>query len=329
MIIVRVPLRISLGGGGTDLFHWYKNHNSFLVTATINKFIYLTISRRDLSKDFWLSYSKIENINKKKKIKHSIIKEILNKYFINNGLEVHTISEVPSNSGLGSSGALSVGLIQALMKQNKKDISINELAEKAVNIEMKLNKKAAGKQDQYASAYGGFIKLSINKNGKTKVEKLKISKSRTKEFEQNIYLIYIQNRRFTYQILKKQSKLINNKFSKITIMKKIQKLGFKSCELLENGKIDDYGYLLDEHWNLKKKIGTFMSNPNVNILYENLKKNGVTGGKIIGAGGGGFLMTFVPKKNRSKFNKYIKKKNLDILDWNFHPKGSEIIFSDD
>ena len=109
---------------------------------------------------------------------------------------------------------------------------------------MKLNKKAAGKQDQYASAYGGFIKLSINKNGKTKVEKLKISKSRTKEFEQNIYLIYIQNRRFTYQILKKQSKLINNKSSKITIMKKIQKIGFKSCELLENGKIDDYGYLL-------------------------------------------------------------------------------------
>ena len=328
MIIARVPLRISLGGGGTDLFHWYKKHESFLVTSTINKFIYVTISNRDLTKDYWLSYSKIENLKHKNKIKHSILKKILHKYLKKKGLEVHTISEVPSNSGLGSSGALSVGLIQCLMHHSKKTISTKDLAEKAVNIEMQLNKKAAGKQDQYASAYGGLLKLFIDKKGKTSVKKLNISKKKFQEFEKNIFLIYIKNRRFTYQILKKQSKLINNKPSKINIMKKIQKIGYKSCEVLENGKIDDYGYLLDEHWELKKSIGEFMSNSNVDVLYRQLKKNGATGGKIIGAGGGGFLMVYVPKKNKHKFKKYIDAKNLDILNWNFYPKGSEIIFSD-
>ena len=329
MIIARVPLRISLGGGGTDLFHWYTKHKSFLVTSTINKFIYVTISNRDLTKDYWLSYSKIENLKQKNKIKHSIVKKILYKYLKNKGLEVHTISEVPSNSGLGSSGALSVGLIQSLIHQTKKTISTQELAEKAVNIEMQLNKKAAGKQDQYASAYGGFIKLYIDKKGKTYVKKLNISKKKLEEFEKNIFLIYIKNRRYTYQILKEQSKLIKNKPSKINIMKKIQEIGYKSCEVLEKGKIDDYGYLLDEHWKLKKSIGGFMSNPNVNVLYKEFKKTGVTGGKIIGAGGGGFLMVYVPKKNKIKFKKYIKRKKLDIFNWNFYSKGSEIIFSDD
>ena len=194
---------------------------------------------------------------------------------------------------------------------------------------MQLNKKAAGKQDQYARAYGGLIKLFIDKKGKKLFKKLNISKKKFQEFEKNIFLIYIKNRRFTYQILKKQSKLIKNKPSKINIMKKIQKIGYKSCEVLENGKVDDFGYLLDEHWTLKKSIGGFMSNSNVNILYKELKKHGVTGGKIIGAGGGGFLMAYVPNKNGSKFKKYIKQKKLDILNWKFYSKGSEIIFSDD
>ncbi len=329
MIIARVPLRISLGGGGTDLFHWYKKHKSFLITSTINKFIYVTISNRDLTKDYWLSYSKIENLKKKNKIKHSILKTILKKYEKNRGLEIHTISEVPSNSGLGSSGAVSVGLIQALMKQRKVKIKTKELAERAVEIEMELNKKSAGKQDQFASAYGGFIKLSIDKKGNTKVQKLKISKKTILEFEKNIYLIYIKNRRFTYQILKKQSRLIKNKQSKIKIMNRIQEIGYRSCKILENGKIDDFGYLLNEHWKLKRSIGDFMSNSNVDHLYEELKRNGVTGGKIIGAGGGGFLMAYVPKKNIYKFKKYLKKRKLDIFKWSFYSKGSEIIFSDE
>ena len=329
MIIARVPLRISLGGGGTDLFHWYKKHKSFLVTSTIDKFIYVTISKRDLTKDYWLSYSKIENLKQKNKIKHSILKKILKKYEKNGGLEIHTISEVPSNSGLGSSGAVAVGLIQALMQQKKKKLIKKELAEKAVNIEMELNKKSAGKQDQYASAFGGFVKLFIDRKGKTEVKKLKISKKKILQFEKNIYLIYIKNRRFTYQILKKHSKLIKDKPSKIQIMKKIQEIGYKSCKVLENGNIDDFGYLLDEHWKLKKSIGEFMSNSSVNKLYEDLKKNGAIGGKIIGAGGGGFLMAYVPKKNNYYFKKYLKKKNLDIFKWSFYPKGSEIIFSDE
>lgn len=330
MIIARIPLRISLGGGGTDLFHWYKKYNSFLITGAINKYIYLTISKRNLTKNYWLSYSKIENLKNIKKIKHSIIKKILEKYYKNKNLEIHTISEVPSNSGLGSSGSLAVGLIQTLLFQlNKKNISPKYLAEEACKIEMELNKKKSGKQDQYAGAYGGMIKLNINKEGNTKVKRLKISKKKIEELQRNLFLIYIKNRRYAYQVLNKQTNLIRTKTSIVDIMKKIQILGRKSCKIFEKGIIDDYGFILDEHWNLKKKVGKFMTNPIIDKLYDKLKKNGATGGKIIGAGGGGFLMTFVPKKNHSKFRKFLKKQNISVLDWKFHFKGSEIIFFDE
>ena len=142
-------------------------------------------------------------------------------------------------------------------------------------------------------------------------------------------MIYIKNRRYACQILKKQSKLINTKKNTIEIMKKIQTIGIKSCNILERGNIDDYGYLLDEHWNLKKKIGKFMTNKEIESLYLNLKKNGCTGSKIIGAGGGGFLMSYVPKKNHKKFLEYLNKKKLTTLDWKFYFEGSKIIFSDE
>ena len=329
MLIVRVPLRISLGGGGTDLYNWYSKHGSFLITATINKFIYITLSQRNLEKDFWLSYSKIENLKNLKQIKHSIIKKILFKYRNLNNLEIHTISEVPSNSGLGSSGSLSVGLIQALNLLSKNKISSKLLAEKSIDIEMSQNKKNAGKQDQYAAAYGGLLKLSINKKGFTKVEKLKVSKKKIKQFQKNIFLIYIKNRRYASEILKKQSKLINENKTTVEIMKKIQLLGKKSCDILEKGKIDDFGLSLDEHWRLKKKVGSFMTNKKIEFLYNNLKRNGSTGGKVIGAGGGGFLMSYVPKKNHKKFISYLKQQKLSVLDWQFHFEGSKIIFNDE
>ena len=211
----------------------------------------------------------------------------------------------------------------------KKNISPKILSENSIDIEMNLNKKNAGKQDQYAAAYGGLIKLIINKKGFTKVEKLKISKKKIKIFQDNIFLIYIKNRRYASQILKKQSKLINEKKSAIDVMKKIQLLGIKSCNVLEKGKIDDYGKILDEHWSLKKKVGNFMTNKKIEELYLNLKKNGSLGGKIIGAGGGGFLMSYVPKKNHKKFLNYLNKKKLNVLDWSFHYEGSKVIFNDE
>ena len=161
------------------------------------------------------------------------------------------------------------------------------------------------------------------------MKKLKVSKKKLKQFQKNIFLIYIKNRRFASEILKKQSKLINQKKTIKNVMKKIQLLGMKSCQVLEKGKIDDYGNILDEHWNLKKKVGNFMTNKRIDKLYSNLKKNGSTGGKIIGAGGGGFLMSYVPKKNHKKFLKYLYKKKLNVLNWKFYFEGSKVIFNDE
>jgi D-glycero-alpha-D-manno-heptose-7-phosphate kinase len=328
MIITRTPLRLSLGGGGTDLYSWYKKNGSFLITATINKFIYVTISERKILKDFWLSYSNIENVKNKKNLKHSIIRKVLEKYNIKKGLEVHTISEVPSNSGLGSSGSLTVGFIKALSAFFKKNISIKNLAEESCNVEMVLNKKNSGKQDQYAAAIGGFIILRIKKDGSTTYEKLKISKKRIKKLEKSLFLIFVKKQRFTVNILKKQSTIINNNKSKATLMNEIQKIAYKSKKIFEKGDIDEIGGVFDYHWQLKKNFGDFMSNNKIDKLYNKLKKYGSTGGKIIGAGGGGFLMMYVPKNNIIKFKKSIKKNNIEYLDWKFHNQNSEVIFND-
>jgi D-glycero-alpha-D-manno-heptose-7-phosphate kinase len=328
MIITRTPLRLSLGGGGTDLYNWYKKNGSFLITATINKFIYVTISERKILKDFWLSYSTIENEKNKKNIRHSIIRKVLEKYNIKKGLEVHTVSEVPSNSGLGSSGSLTVGFIKALSTFFKRKISNKDLAEEACNVEMVLNKKNSGKQDQYAAAVGGFVILRIKKNGSTTCERLKISKKRIKKLEKNLFLVFVKQQRFTVNILKKQSKIINKNKSKANLMSEIQKIAYKSKRIFETGNIDEIGPVFDYHWQLKKNFGDFMSNNKIDKLYNKLKKYGATGGKIIGAGGGGFLMMYVPENNILKFKKIIKKNKIDYLDWKFHNKNSEVIFND-
>jgi len=328
MIITRTPLRLSLGGGGTDLYNWYKKNGSFLITATINKFIYVTISERKILKDFWLSYSKIENVKYKKDLKHSIIKKVLDIYNIKNGLEVHTISEVPSNSGLGSSGSLSVGFIKSLSSFFNKNISAKDLAEQACDVEMILNKRNAGKQDQYAAALGGFICLKVNKDGSTIYKRLNITKKRIKKLEKSLFLIFVKQQRLTVNILKKQSAIIKNKKSKANLMNEIQKIAFKSKKILETGDINEIGPIFDYHWELKKNFGKFMSNVKIDKLYDMLKSYGATGGKIIGAGGGGFLMMYVPSYKIPKFKKLIKKKNIDYLDWKFCNNRSEVIFNE-
>lgn len=318
MIIIKAPLRISLGGGGTDLYNWYTKHESFLITATINKFIYVTVNKRDLTKDILLSYSKLENVKKTNDIKHTIIKYILKKHKIENSIEIHTISEVPSNSGLGSSGAVAAALIKSLNLKMPK----NKIAEAACKVEFDLNNKNSGKQDQYASVYGGINAIKIKKNGKTTVKKLNLSKKEILKLQKNIKIIFTKKQRETKNVISKQSKEFQKK-NKEKIMFKIQKIGEKTYQSFLRGDIDNFGTLLDEHWKAKRSFGEFMSSTSIDNLYNNLKNNGATGGKIIGAGGGGFLMMYVPKKNHKKFENYLKRKKYKKLDWKFYDKGIE------
>jgi len=325
MIITRSPLRISLGGGGTDLYSWYKKYGSFFLTAAIDKYIYVTLNERSLKKDFWISYSKIEKVSKKKNIEHSIIKKILNNKNFKNGLELHTISEVPSGSGLGSSGALAVGLIKTISEYQKKKISTKKLADQSVDIEMQLNKKNAGKQDQYISAYGGLKEVTINKNGVTSVKDMKISQKNINILKKNLIIVYSNENRNANTVIAKQSQELKKNRDKQMLMKKIQDIAYETKDLLKSKNISDFGKLLNEHWIVKKKFGEYMSNSILDKQYEQYLENGASGGKIIGAGGGGFFMLYV--ENHKKLDNYLKKKNHKKLLWNFDNIGTKVILN--
>ena len=224
MIITRTPLRISLGGGGTDLHSWYSNYGSYLLTAAINRYIYITLNAREFTKDFWISYSNIEKKKNKNQIDHTIINEVLKKYNFNNGLEIHTISEVPSNSGLGSSGSLTVGIIKSINEYKKKRISKYQLAKESSKIEMMLSKKKAGLQDQFIASYGGIIEMKISKNGHTTCKNLNLPPKKINKLKKNIFLIHTKKQRSAGEILKKQSEQLLKDNKKIELMYQIQKI---------------------------------------------------------------------------------------------------------
>lgn len=325
MIITRTPLRISLGGGGTDLYSWYKNHGSYLITAAINKYIYITLNARNFSKDFWISYRNVEVKKNKKHIQHTLIKQILKNYNFKNGLEIHTISEVPSNSGLGSSGSLIVGVIQSINKYKNKNVSSFDLAKKSTEIEMIVSNKNAGLQDQFIAAHGGIIEIETSRTGKIKCNNLNLSINRIGKLKKNIFLIYSKKQRYAENILKKQSGQIKKKKNKIILMKKIQEIAYETKDILINKNLDLFGPILNKHWDVKKEFGSYMSDKNIDLMYKNFLKYGATGGKIIGAGGGGFFMLYVPKKNHNIFKKYLKKQKFETLDWDFDFQGSSTI----
>ena len=325
MIISRTPLRISLGGGGTDLYQWYSKYESFFISAAINKYIYVTLNERSLKKDFWISYSKIENFKEKKFIKHSIISEILKKKKFKNGLEIHSISEVPSGSGLGSSGALTVGLIKNIIEYEKNNLTKQQVAEMAVDIEMKLNKKNAGKQDQFISTYGGIKCFKINKKGQTLNKIIKIPNDNLINLKENLFIVYTDEKRDAEKIIKKQSNIINKFKNKNYLMSEIQKIGYETYEVFKSKNMSSFGELLDRHWSIKKKFGDFMTSCKIDDDYENFKQNGASGGKIIGAGGGGFFMLYAKQKN--KLEKFLKDNNYRMLNWDFDYEGSKILLN--
>lgn len=328
MIICRAPLRISIGGGGTDLPGWYETNGAYLITAAINKYIYITINKRDILNDYWISYSKVENENNYRNIKHTIIREAIKNFLLKKkGIEIHTISELPGSTGMGSSGSLSVGLIHALFEYKNKKISKKKLAGKACNLEMKINNFNSGMQDQYASAYGGLIELNISCGGKTKVNKLPITNKKKNFLNENLFLIYTGLKRNAVEVLSKQSDDLINSVNKKKLMRSIQILGFETRKIILKDNLDNLGYIFDEHWNLKKQFGSYMTTDFINDFYKKLRFFGSTGAKLIGAGGGGFFLSYVPKENQKRFLNQIKKNNIKLIEWSFDNQGSKIIFN--
>jgi len=319
MIIVRSPLRISIGGGGTDIPSYYKEKGSFFISAAINKYVYVTITK-PFEKGIYLKYSKIEKTNKVETIKHKIIKEVLKQELIENKIEITTLTDIPSKTGLGSSGSFSTAMIKAIYSFNQKMIGRRELAEKACDIEINKLKQPSGKQDQYISVYGGISEFNINKNGIVKAKNLKISRETVLDLEDNLLLFFTGFSRNSSIILNEQNKkTIKSDAQIIKNLDYIKSLGLEIKKELLKGNCNNFAKLMNEHWNYKLQRSKNMSNKTINEIYTFAIKNGAIGGKLIGAGGGGFLLFYTNTPNRLR--KAMAHKKLEEVRFKFDHEG--------
>ncbi len=326
MIISRSPLRISLGGGGTDLDSYYKDHEGFLIAATINKYVYVTINR-PFMEGIYLKYSTIEIVKKVTEIQHRIIREaLLLEGLKTPQIEITTLADIPAGTGLGSSGSFTTALLKALYAYRKRHIHQEELAELACHIEIDKLGEPIGKQDQYAAAFGGITSFVFAKSGRVVASPLKISINTLFELEDNLLLFFTGYSRSAGGILKDQKlRTQNNNPEMLANLHYVKELGYRSLEALESGDAYKFGELMHEHWENKKLRSVGMSNPRIDELYQLAMNNGAIGGKLVGAGGGGFLMFMA--KDRDRLRKVMTRAGLEEVRFKFDFEGTKIIMS--
>ena len=298
MIFIKSPLRITFGGGGTDLPSYYEKNTGFLISAAIDKYVYITVYEpfRDY---IFLKYSSSEKVTKIKNIKHPIIKKVLENYHKDmKKIEIQVSADVPAGTGVGSSGAFTVALIKALQAYNNQSIGHNDLAEKACFIEIDELKRNVGKQDQYSSVFGGINSYEFKKN-KVKINPLKISKKSIDKLEDNLCLFFTKFSRNADNILKKQNIETKKKNHEIISNLNFNKeLAYKSKFYLEKGELENFANILNDQWNCKIQRSPETINERIKHLYNLGLKNGAIGGKLVGAGGGGFLLFYASDKEK-------------------------------
>lgn len=324
MIISKTPYRISFFGGGSDYPEWYNSSRGEVISTTINKYIYVSCRHLPPLFDhkYTVSYSKIERKNNIRQIEHKVVKHMLSKLNIKSGLEIHYDGDLPSRSGMGSSSSFVIGLMKVLnagtnVKKSKRDLALS-----AINFEKNILKENVGSQDQVAAVYGGFNNIVFDKKNIFKVRKMNINSDYLSEFDENLHLYYTGIKRYSSHITKKFSKYLPTKKSKY--IKTMLDLTKESKNNLLSGKIDLLGELLNDSWQIKKELDKDVSSKTINEMYSYGIKSGSTGGKLLGAGGGGFILFYVPKKNRNIFLKKMKK--IPSVNFNFSNEGSKIIF---
>ncbi len=326
MIVTKTPLRLPIGGGGTDLPFYYTKNKGFLLTATINKYIYITLHERKFYQESLLKYSQIENIKNIEEIKHTRIREALRLLNIHDHLEITSIADVPARSGLGSSSSFLVGLLNALHSYKREFVSVANLAEEACKIDIEILKEPIGKQDQYAAAYGGFLQMEINQKGKVIASRLDITQDTIEELQRNLFLFYTGITREASEVLADQKKTAEKSDTSIEGMNQIKQIGIDIKKALEHGDTRRFGEWLNVHWETKKTLSKKMTNPQIDKWYNLAIENGAIGGKVMGAGGGGFFM-FYCEKNQKEFRKAMTNSGLKELDFKFDFDGSKVLFN--
>lgn len=324
MIIVRSPLRISLGGGGTDLPSYYRDHSGFLIAAAIDKYVYITL-HQTFVQELIIKYSKLERVTSIEEVEHPIIRESLKHVGVPAPrLEITSMADIPAGTGLGSSSSFTTALLKALHTLKKNLVHPRELAEEACHIELNLLKEPIGKQDQYIAAYGGITCFRFLPNDQVEAWPLKIDQETLFNLEDNLLLFFTGYSRSASNILKEQDTKSKNKDNDmIANLHFVKDLGMKSKDALEKGDLEEFANLMNVHWDHKKKRSANMSNSNIDDWYELARKNGALGGKMIGAGGGGFLMFYT--EDKMKLRHAMRQAGLEEVRFRFDFAGTQVI----
>ncbi len=345
MIVVRAPFRLPLGGGGTDLPSYYRKHEGFLITAAINKYMYININEPEVVNKIKINYSSVEvvDLDKIHELKHDIVRESMKYLNVKRPIEISSMADLSAGTGMGSSSSYTVALLRGLNVMLRRHISIKDLAEEACRVEMDLIGKPIGKQDQYAAAYGGILQLEIDRLGSVKVTSLDLDHEIVYEMENRLMMFYTNLQRDANSILGEQSSKIakGNETEKssglsterqktkneewmnnpLEAMHKIKEIGYEVKDALLKGDISAFGRLLNEHWQVKKSVSDKMSNSEIDDWYELALNNGALGGKIMGAGGGGFLLFCVANGKRKQLRKTLENAGLKYMDSRFDWEG--------
>ena len=324
MIITRSPLRISLGGGGTDLSSYYRHYGGMVISAAIDKYVYVTVMRPFVPGIF-LKYSQLERVNKVDEVEHPIIREALRILeFKTPQLEITTLADIPAGTGLGSSGSFTTAILKALYAHRRRLIHPNDLARLACEIEIERLKEPVGKQDQYISAYGGITRFIFDPDGSVKADPLPINNNTLCDLEDNLMLFFTGFSRNAGDVLRDQdTRTLSSDPTMIQNLHYVKELGLRCGQALMDGNTALFGELMHEHWEHKKKRSKEISNSQINEWYEYGRAHGAIGGKLVGAGGGGFLMFYA--EDRRKLRQAMTFAGLEEVRFNFEFEGTKVL----
>jgi D-glycero-alpha-D-manno-heptose-7-phosphate kinase len=325
MIITRTPFRISFVGGGSDLRDFYTKHQGAVLSTSINKYMYISSHKYFEEDKIRVKYSQTETVQNVEELKHEIVREALKMVDIRGGVEISSIADIPAGTGMGSSSAFTVGLLHNLSAIKRQYLSKEMLAQSACNMEIDILQEPIGKQDQYAAAFGGLNVFRFNADETVSVEPLYLKQEVYNQLQDNLVLFYIGNERKASEILVEQKINIANA-EKFAVLKDMVALVDVLKDVLYKGVLDEFGLLLHQNWLLKQRLASKISNDYIEQLYQLGIKNGASGGKLLGAGGGGFILFYCPKEMQQKL---IKAMPVRHFDFKFDNEGTKLIYFGD
>jgi D-glycero-alpha-D-manno-heptose-7-phosphate kinase len=326
VLITRTPLRVTLGGGGTDLPSYYEQHGGWVLAAAISRHIYISVNRT-FTGDYFLKYSALERVGRADEIEHPIVREVLRAHDVGPGIEIVSTADIPAGTGLGSSGAFTVGMLHAAHAMQRDHVSAADLGAEACAVEIEVLGRPVGKQDQFAAAFGGITAFEFNPDGSVKASPARLSAETVLDLEEHLLMFFTGYSRDADKVLEDQRvRSLRGESDMAENLHHVKDLGRRSLAALEHGDVSGFADLMHEHWLVKRSRSTGMTNPRIDALYDVGRANGARGGKLVGAGAGGFLMFYAEDTRRLRAA--MREQGLTEMQFGFDLDGSTVLVRD-